>query len=121
MREKANLKKVEKKDNGGIYDLTDEDMPTQLFNGERIDMEDVLDRPIVIKNMEIRPSSFSEGDYIILQIELEGDPHVVLTGSLVLVRQLKEKADKIPFRCRIIEQQSTQSKYKYYTLAPAGK
>ena len=121
MREKASLKKFEKKDNGEIYDLTDEDMPTQLFDGERMDMEDVLDRPIIVKDMEIRPSSFSEGDYIILQIELDGDPRVVLTGSLVLVRQLKEKADKIPFRCRIIAQQSAQSKYKYYTLAPAGK
>ena len=84
-----------------------------------MDMDDILGKLIVIKDMEIRPSSFSEGDYIILQIELDGKLWVVLTGSEVLVRQIKEKADKMPFRCKVIEQQSTRSKYKYYTLAPA--
>ena len=118
MREKSDLNKFEKKD-GRIYDLTEDDTTTQLFNGERIDMEDILDKSIIIKDMEIRPSSFSDGDYIILQVEIDGELHVVLTGSEVLVRQIKEKADKMPLRCKVIEQQSTRSKYKYYTLAPA--
>ena len=120
MREKAGLNNF-KGENGGIYDLTDNDMPTQLFDGERIGIDEILDKPIIIRDIETRPSSFGKGDYAILQVEIEGELHVVLTGSEVLVRQIKEKADKLPFRCRIIEQQSTRSKYKYYTLAPAGK
>ncbi|VUT23852.1 MAG: hypothetical protein MOIL_00197 [Candidatus Methanolliviera sp. GoM_oil] len=104
-----------------ITDLTEEDMPTQMFDGERIGIEDVLDETIVIKDMTTRPSSFSEGDYAILQIEKDGEPYVILTGASVLMKQIREKADKLPIRCRIIEQQSTTSKYKYYTLAPATK
>jgi hypothetical protein len=108
-----------------ITDLTEEDMPTQMFDqmfeGERIGIEDVLDENIVIRDMTTRPSSFSEGDYAILQIEKDGEPHVILTGASVLMKQIKEKADKLPFRCRIVEQQSTRSKYKYYILAPATK
>jgi hypothetical protein len=104
-----------------ITDLTEEDMPTQMFEGERIGIEDVLDENIVIRDMTTRPSSFSEGDYAILQIEKDGEPYVILTGASVLMKQIREKADKLPFRCRIVEQQSTRSKYTYYTLAPATK
>ena len=126
MREKSDLDKFERnednEDSGNdVYDLTDDDVSTQMFDGERIDMEDVLGEPIVIRDMVTRPSSFSEGDYAILQIEMGGELRVVLTGSKVLVKQVSEKADRMPFRCKVIEQQSTKSKYKYYTLAPATK
>ena len=117
-KENATEGKAKGKDEGEVYDLTDEDMPTQMFDGERIGMDDILDETIVIRDMVTRPSSFSEGDYIILQVEKDGEPYVVLTGSAVLMRQIKEMADKLSFRCKIIEQQSTRSKYKYYTLAP---
>ena len=120
MRERSDLNKFEKKDNrGGIYDLTDDDMPKQLFDGERIGVDEILDKSIIIRDMATRPSSFSDGDYAILQIEIDGELHVVLTGSAVLVQQIKEKADKMPFRCKVIEQQSARSKYKYYTITPA--
>ena len=65
MREKASLNKFEKKDNGGIYDLTEGDTTTHLFDGERIDIEDVLDKSIIIRDMEIRSSSFSDGEEMI--------------------------------------------------------
>jgi hypothetical protein len=109
------------KDEGEVYNLTMEDMPTQMFDGERISMDDILDKDIIIRDMVTRPSSFSEGDYAILQVEKDGEPYVALTGSVVLLRQIKEKADKLPFRCKIVEQQSTRSKYRYYTLAPVVK
>ena len=126
MREKSDLDKFERnegnEDSGNdVYDITDDDMSTQMFDGERIDMEDVLGEPIVIRDMATRPSSFSDGDYAILQIEMGGELRVALTGSKVLVKQVSEKADRMPFRCKVIEQQSTKSKYKYYTLAPATK
>jgi hypothetical protein len=101
-----------------ITDLTEEDMPTQMFDGERIGIEDVLGENIVIRDMTTRPSSFSEGEYAIIQIEKDGEPYVILTGASVLMKQIREKEDKLPIRCRIIEQQSTRSKYKYYILAP---
>ncbi|RZN72315.1 MAG: hypothetical protein EF807_01565 [Candidatus Methanolliviera hydrocarbonicum] len=104
-----------------ITDLTEEDMPTQMFEGERIGIEDVLDENIVIRDMTTRPSSFSEGEYAIIQIEKDGEPYVILTGASVLMRQIREKADKLPIRCRIIEQQSTRTKYKYYILVPPTK
>ena len=121
MKRKSDFDEFEKKDNGGIYNITDDDMPTQTFDGERISMDEILDKSIIIRDMETRPSSFSEGDYVILQIEIDGELCVVLTGSEVLVRQIKEKSDKMPFRCKVLEQQSSRSKYKYYTLAPLEK
>jgi hypothetical protein len=68
--------------------------------------------------MITRPSSFTEGDYAVLQIEKDGEPCTITTGSTVLMRQIKERADKLPFRCQIVEQQSLKGKYKYYTLSP---
>ena len=112
---------IENEGKDEVYDLTEKDMPTQMFDGERIGMDDILDKNIIIRDMVTRPSSFSEGDYIILQIEKDGEPCVVLTGSAVLTRQIKEMSDKLPFRCKIIEQQSTRSKYTYYTLIPVKK
>jgi hypothetical protein len=114
-------KEGKSENDGEIYDLTEDDMPTQIFDGERIGIGDILGDRIIIRDMATRPSSFSEGDYVILQIEKDNKTYVVLTGSAVLTRQIKEKADRMPFRCKIIEQQSTKSKYKYYTLAPAVK
>ena len=101
-----------------VYDLTETDMPTQMFDGERATIDDMLDKTIIIRDMATRPSSFSEGDYVILQVEEGGNPYVIITGSAVLVRQIGEKSDKLPFRCKIVEQQSMRSKYKYYTLSP---
>ena len=117
--EKREVKKMSKNDS--IYDITENDMPTQMFDGERIGIDEILDKTIIVRNVETRPSSFNEGDYAILQVEIDEERHVVLTGSKVLVKQIKDKADRMPFRCKIIEQKSTQSKYTYYTLAPVKK
>ena len=132
MRGKSDLDKFEIKDDDAkdanndefgddVYDLTDNDMPTQMFDGEKIDMDEILDETIIIRDMTTRPSSFSEGDYAILQIEVDGELRVALTGSKVLIKQINEKADRMPFRCKVIEQKSTQTKYSYYTLAPMTK
>ena len=104
-----------------ITDLTEEDLPTIVFEGEKIDIKDVMNQNIVIRDMITRPSSFTEGDYAVLQIEKDGEPCTITTGSAVLMRQIKERADKLPFRCQIVEQQSMKGKYRYYTLAHAGK
>jgi|GEM_PF-3374680 len=107
--------KVPKKE---ITDLTEEDIPTQMFEGERIDVEDVLGENIVIRDMDTRPSSFSEGDYAILQIEKDGEPYKISTGATVVMKQIQDLEDKLPFRCKVIKKQSKKSGYKYYILAP---
>jgi hypothetical protein len=104
-----------------ITDLTEEDLPTIVFEGEKIDIKDVMNQNIVIRDVVTRPSSFTEGDYAVLQIEKDGEPCTITTGSTVLMRQIKERADKLPFRCQIVEQHSLKSGYSYYTLAPAVK
>ena len=128
MSGKTDLNKFERENDEGeknlddeVYDLTENDMPTQMFDGERISMDEILDKSIIVRDMTTRPSSFSEGDYAILQIEMDNELRVILTGSGVLVKQVKEKADRIPFRCKVIEQKSAKSKYTYYTLAPVAK
>jgi hypothetical protein len=95
-----------------ITDLTEEDLPTIAFEGEKIDIKDVMNQNIVIRDMITRPSSFIEGDYAVLQIEKDGEPCTITTGSIVLMRQVKERANKLPFRCQIVEQQSMKGKYR---------
>ena len=103
-----------------IYDLTEADLPDPNVSGESIDIDEILGVNLIIKGMDTRPSKFSDGDYAIIPIEVDGEQRVVMSGSKVLMRQIKEEEKKIPFRCVIMKQKSSASDYEYYTLAPAN-
>jgi alpha-amylase/alpha-mannosidase (GH57 family) len=68
-------------------------------------------RELIILAYCVRPSRYNN-DYLTIQFlyEMDGDHHVVFTGSSVLSEQLKQYAEKLPFVAAI------QKIGKYYSF-----
>lgn len=85
-----------------------------LLDGDKIRIESVLNKELVVIGHAVRDSQFSKnksGKYLTLQIELGGERRVVFTGSDVLIEQLEKYAEMIPFAATIIKVD------KFYTLS----
>lgn len=93
--------------------------PTErAFEGiDTIDIEDVLNKEIVVEEFALRPSSFREGDFAVVKIKINGDEKVITTGSKVLMDQLKmaKNKEKIPFKATIKRIELDEGR-KYYTF-----
>jgi len=102
-----------------VADLTKGDLDSgEMFEGEKIDLEEILNENIIVRGIKIRPSSFYEGDYAIIQIEKDGKLYVINTSSSVLMDQITKIEDKIPFRCKITKHKSPVTNRRYYTITP---
>ncbi|HIH40723.1 MAG TPA: hypothetical protein HA221_04095 [Halobacteria archaeon] len=101
------------------YTLLEENLGLgDMFEGEKIELDQILDKDIIVRGIKTRPSSYYEGDYAIIQIEKDGKLYVVNTSSSVLMDQIKKRAEEIPFRCRVVKQRSAASKRYYYNIMP---
>jgi len=84
-----------------------------ILDGDKIKIESVLNKEVKIVGFTIKNSRYSKnrtGDYLTLQIELDGEKHVIFTGSDVLIDQMKKYGDQIPFLATI------RKINKYYSL-----
>ena len=109
------------------YDVTEDDVGG-YFEGERVQIEEVMDRVIVISAIDVRPSDFSDGDYAIVQMIWDDDlqqeqqeaqtPYTFTTSSGVLLKQLKQLKDRMPIRAKITARLSEATGREYYTLSP---
>jgi len=91
-----------------------EEMPIEEFQGDKISIDNVLNKGIAILEFRVLPSAFFEGNYLMVQImDPEGNLAWFTTGSSVLEKQLNElkKKEKLPIRCKIVKIK------RYYTLA----
>ena len=103
------------------YDVTDDDIGGYL-EGERVQIEEVMNKVIVISAVDIRPSDFSDGDYAIVQMiwgdDLQQTPYTFTTSSGVLLGQFKRLKDQMPIRTKITAKSSEATGREYYTLTP---
>lgn len=100
-----------------VKDLTFEDLNRNVGEVERLHIRDLIDKSVVIKEYELKPSVYKEGDYATIQIMLEGKEYVVNTGSESLIRDLEMTSNKMPYRCKIVRRMSKMGRF-YYCLAP---
>lgn len=99
-----------------IVDLTEDDFG-KTFEGDRITKDELLGKNFVIKDYEIRESTFADTNkYAIIQIELDGEPYVLMTGSNVLIGDLEKFKNRMPYRCSLEKRKSTKTKFTYYSL-----
>ncbi len=78
--------------------------------GEKIKIESILNREIVVTGARIRDSIFKnenakDGEKpkcLLLQFELDGEQHMTTTGSVVLIDQIRRYRDHIPFQTTIV-------------------
>ena len=90
-----------------------------IFDGDLIKVEEILNQNIIVYDFMTRPSQFSEGDYVIMQLGVNGEKRICMTGSQVILGNLKSNSDLMPYRCQISEMVSPKSHRKYYIIVRA--
>lgn len=68
-----------------------------ILDGNKIKIDDVLNKEIIITDFSIKSSKHNSGEYLTLQIEIDNERHVIFTGSEVLIKQIERYKDEIPF------------------------
>jgi hypothetical protein len=74
--------------------------------GDKIKMDRILNREIVVEDFLIVPSKFTEGnkDCLHVQISIGENKHIVFTGSNVLINMIKKVSkEDFPFKTTIIK------------------
>lgn len=73
------------------------------FTGEKIKINNLLNKEIIIVDFRIAPSNFEgKGDRLDLQIEYRDELRVVFTGGKYLIQTIeKVPKDKFPFKTKI--------------------
>lgn len=80
------------------------------YEGDAIEFGLILNKEVVIYGFEIRAGTKYPGDFAILEIEVDGKKAHTMTGSAVIVDQLKKIEDRLPVTC------TPKRVDKYYTL-----
>lgn len=77
----------------------------QPLTGEKISMADVLNKEITVLAYRIGNSHFKDGvdKYVKIQIEVAGEKRIIFTGSRVIIDQLEQYKDHLPFIATIIK------------------
>ena len=90
--------------------------PGGPLEGPKVRIEEVLNLEIIILAFRMKASKYqqkSAPDCLTIQFEYPdrpGEKHVIFTGSAVLIDQLKQYEDKLPFMATI------KKKDRYFTL-----
>ena len=72
----------------------------QVLDGDKVRIDDIINMEITILKYTIKESRYSKnesGNYLTLQIEHEGKRCVIFTGSDVLIDQMEQYGDQLPF------------------------
>lgn len=69
----------------------------EIFDGDKISLNDVINKEILILGYKISESKFKDREYMTLHISLDGEKHVIFTGSGVLMDQLNKYKEELPF------------------------
>lgn len=80
------------------------------LDGEKKKINEILDKEILILNFRIQKSKIKDGNYMIVQFELDNKKYVIFTTARRLLKKLPRYEDKMPYHGTIIQ------KYKYYTI-----
>ena len=96
-----------------IPDYEDFAEPMLEFEGDRLKLEEILDIGIIFLDFRIRKSRYFDGQYGVVQVQSGDAKGWFTTASQVVMDQLTQYKDKLPFRARITR------KGRYYTLASA--
>lgn len=79
------------------------DVKLESFTGDKIKIEKVLNREIVVLAHKIEDSKF-DGDRLTLQIQIAGEKRVIFTGSKMLIEMIKAvKKTDFPFKTTIVK------------------
>lgn len=87
------------------FNITQE---SKSFTGDKIKMSKILNKEIVVCDFKIVESKYAEkgnGKCMHLQIEINGNKHVVFTGAVSLAEAIQQvPKDGFPFCTTIVEE-----------------
>lgn len=92
-------------------DFAEEDQP---LDGDKLKIDEILNREIEIIGYRITESKFAErshGKCLTIQFSLDGKTHIFFTGSEILMRQIEKYKEHIPFLTMVRKQS------RHYTLS----
>lgn len=79
--------------------------PFAILDGEKIRIDKALNRELVILSFRVEKSKYDDrtrrGLCLTLQVEIEGERRVIFTASEVLIDQIEEYKDRLPFLAKI--------------------
>jgi hypothetical protein len=107
MKEKVDEKKEEIKEFSEVWEGGG-----VTLEGEQLEIADVLDKKIIIRNFRLLPSNIHEGNFAVVQGELDDELITFPTGSKVIMAQLEKLKEKLPIRGTITKPKGK----RYYTL-----
>lgn len=68
------------------------------MTGEKVAIERVINKPIIVEDFLITPSKKFDGQLLTLQILLDNVQRVIFTGSLHLIQQISQvQREDLPF------------------------
>ncbi len=81
---------------------------TKGFTGDKMKIERILNREIIVEDYKIEPSKFIEKgltNRLCIQFKIGESQHILFTSSIVLTETLKKiSKDKFPFKTTIVRQ-----------------
>lgn len=72
----------------------------KLLDGSKIKIEAIVNKEILVIGYKITESKFGKDNNskcLTIQFEIDGDKHIIFTGSNVLIDQIEKYKDEIPF------------------------
>lgn len=73
------------------------------FIGDKIKLNKILNREIIVHQFRIEDSKYKDGKCLHLQIEINGNKHVLFTGSKTLIDMIQEvPKESFPFKTTIV-------------------
>lgn len=81
---------------------------------ERVQLEDVYGAKLIVHGFKIKDSEFSDGEYVIVDVEMEDGSHAMLrTGGRAVKDQLEKNAENLPFKASMVERISKKNGKPY--------
>lgn len=71
------------------------------FTGDKLKLDTILGKEIVVKNFKVADSRFNDNKVLTLQFELDGIDYITFTGSGVLLDQVEKYKDMMPFIAKV--------------------
>jgi len=87
-----------------IHSFSDFAEARQALPGKKMRMEQILNKPIIIRAHKIIASKKNAGEQCLhLQFEMDEEQCILFTGSAVLIDQCEKYGDRLPFRASIVK------------------
>lgn len=71
------------------------------FTGDKLKLDDVLGKDIIVKSFKVADSKFNDNKVLTLQFELDDVDYITFTGSRVLLDQAERHKEMMPFITKI--------------------